>query len=350
MISKTFFGKTSHGEKTYLYTITNEIGMAVKVTNYGASLCSLSVPDKNNVSRDVVLGYDDVSGYDNRTGSFIGATVGRNANRIANATFAMDDETYYLEKNSGKHNLHSGSDSFAYRVWKEKEITDNSVVFSLHSPNLDQGFPNAIDVEVAYILKDSCLKIVYGAEAEEKVFLNMTNHSYFNLNGHEAGDILNHQLWIDSNAYVETNEELIPTGKILNVENTPMDFRQTKRIGDSIQEDYQALVNARGYDHCFVLKNDKKMAKAAILHSEESGITMEVCTDMPGVHIYTGNFLENEKGKKGVIYKKNHGTCFETGYFPNAINEASFDIAIVEKGEKFSSTTAFKFNFVHALS
>lgn len=343
MVSKSVFGKTSKNETAYQYTIANKTGMSVKVTNYGASLCSLSVLDKNKIMRDVVLGYDDVSGYDRKSGAFLGATVGRNANRIANAAFEMDGVTYQLENNSGKHNLHSGSDSFAYRLWDTKQITDNSVTFGLHSPDMDQGFPNAVDIEVTYALKESSLEIEYSAKADKKVLLNMTNHSYFNLNGHDSGSILSHQLWIDSNAYVESDEELIPTGNILSVQTTPMDFRQMKTIGDFIQDDYSALKFANGYDHCFVLKKDKEIEKAAMLYSGKSGLTMEVFTDMPGVHIYTGNFLNDEKGKDGAIYMKNQGICFETGYFPNAINEPGFDIAIVENGNEFRSSTVFKF-------
>ncbi len=343
MISKTSFGMTSKGEEAFLYTLTSENGMTVKVTNYGATLCSISIRGKDSVVRDVVLGYDDVSGYDKKSGTYFGATIGRNVNRISNASFMMDGVTHHLEKNDGEHNLHSGSDGFSYRLWEEKKLTANSVTFKLHSPNGDQGYPNAVDIELTYILNDNKICIVHSAKSNEKVFLNMTNHSYFNLDGHESGNILEHQIWINSDAYVELDKDLIPTGRILNVENTPMDFRQLKKIGSNIHDDYEALVLGNGYNHCWVLKNDKAFEKVAMLHSDKSGITMEVFTDMPGVQIYTGNFIQDEEGKQGVTYLKNQGVCFETQYFPNAINEPEFEIATVEKNKRFCSATVFKF-------
>lgn len=331
MISKASFGMTSEGEEAFLYTLTTEKGMSIKVTNYGATLCSVLLQDKDGNVRDVVLGYDDISGYDKKSGTYFGATVGRNANRIANASFQMNGKTYSLEKNNGEHNLHSGSYGFSYRLWEEKNLTANSVTFKLHSPDGDQGYPNAVDVELTYIINDSKICIIHSARAEEKVFLNMTNHSYFNLNGHDSGSILEHQIWINSDAYLESDKDLIPTGRIINVDNTLMDFRQLKKIGSM-------------YDHCWMLKNDKAFEKIALLHSNKSGISMEVYTDMPGVQIYTGNFIENELGKQGVIYQKNQGVCFETQYFPNAINIPEFEIATVEKDKRFCSATVFKFS------
>ncbi len=343
MISKTSFGMTSEGEEAFLYTLTSEKGMTIKVTNYGATLCSVYIQGKDSIVRDVVLGYDDVTGYDKKSGTYFGATIGRNANRIANASFMMDGVMYHLEKNNREHNLHSGSDGFSYRLWEEKNLTANSVTFKLHSSDGNQGYPNAVDVELTYILNDNKICIVHSAKSEEKVFLNMTNHSYFNLDGHDSGNILEHQMLINSDAYLESDKDLIPTGRILNVENTPMDFRQFRKIGSRIHDDYGALIFGNGYDHCWVLKNNKDFEKVAILHSDKSGITMEVFTDMPGIQVYTGNFIENEEGKQGVIYLKNQGVCFETQYFPNAINESAFEIGIVEKNKRFCSATVFKF-------
>lgn len=330
MISKAFFGMTGEGEEAFLYTLTTEKGMTIKVTNYGATLCSVSLQDKDGKEIDVVLGYDDIAGYDKKSGTYFGATVGRNANRIANASFQMNGKTYSLEKSNGEHNLHSGSNGFSYRLWEEKNFTENSATFKLHSPDGDQGYPHAVDIELTYIVNDNKICIIHSARSEEKVFLNMTNHSYFNLNGHDSGSILGHQIWINSDAYVESDKELIPTGRIIDVENTPMDFRKLKKIGTQ-------------YDHCWVLKNDRAFEKVALLHSDKSGISMEVYTDMPGVQIYTGNFIENEPGKQGVIYQKNQGVCFETQYFPNAINVPEFEIATVEKDKRFCSATLFKF-------
>lgn len=343
MISKTSFGKTSKGEEAFLYTLTSEKGITVKVTNYGATLCALQILDKKANNRDVVLGYDDVTGYDKKSGTYFGATIGRNANRIAKASFVMDGVTYHLEKNDGNHNLHSGSNGFSYRMWEEKNLCDNSITFGMHSPDGDQGFPNAVDIELTYILIDNKLCIVHSAKAKSNSFLNMTNHSYFNLNGHQSGDILEHLMWIDSDEYLEVDQEMIPTGRILGVENTPMDFRSYKKIGRDIGENYDALIIGNGYDHNWVLKNDNNFEKVAMLYSEKSGITMEVYTDMPGIQVNTGNFIQNEIGKEGVVYQKNQGVCFETQYFPNAINEARFEIAKLEAKKRFCSATIYKF-------
>lgn len=343
MVSKTSFGMTSKGEEAFLYTFSNEKGMTMKVTNYGATLCALYIQDKDSNIRDVVLGYDDVTGYDKKSGTYFGATIGRNANRIANASFVMDGKRYELEKNNGNHNLHSGSNGFSYRVWDEKYLTTNSVTFKLHSPDGDQGFPNAVDVELTYILNDNKLCIIHSGKADERVFLNMTNHSYFNLNGHESGDVLNHKMWIHADRYLESDKDLIPTGKICEVDNTPMDFREYKEIGRDIHSNFEALRNGNGYDHNWVLKNNNNFEKVAMLHSEESGIIMEVYTDMPGVQVYTGNFIENEVGKQGVIYQKRQGVCFETQYFPNAVNEPEFEIADFGEKKRFCSATLFKF-------
>lgn len=343
MVSKTSFGMTSEGKEAFLYTFSNENGMTVKITNYGATLCSVSLKDKNSIIRDVVLGYDDVTGYDKKTGTYFGATVGRNANRIADASFVLDEIAYHLEKNDGKHNLHSGSNGFSYRLWEEKSLTDNSITFKLHSPDGDQGYPNAVDIELSYVMNNTNICIIYGAKAKGKVVLNMTNHSYFNLDGHESGSILEHQMWINSDAYVETDKDLIPTGRIINVENTPMDFRVMKKIGDHIQDDYEALAIGNGYDHNWVLKNNHYFEKVAMLCSEKSGIIMEVYSDMPGLQVYTGNYLQDELGKQGAIYQKHQGVCFETQYFPNAINVPEFEIATINERTRFCSATVFKF-------
>ena len=343
MVVKNSFGMTGRGEEAFLYTLKSEKGIILKVTNYGATLCSLEVPDKNNIMRDVVLGYDNVADYDKKTGLYLGATVGRNANRIANGTFTLDGKTYNLEKYNGNNNLHSGANGFSYRVWEEKEISDNSVTFQIYSPDGDQGYPNAVDVEVTYQIVDECIHIIYKAKADEKVFLNMTNHSYFNLEGHQAGNVLDQQMWLNADGFVEINENLIPTGRILAVENTPMDFRKKKKIGCSINEDYEQLIRGNGYDHCWVLNKGEKLVKAAELYAEGSGINMEVFTDLPGVQIYTGNFIDNEVGKENAVYQKNQGVCFETQYFPNAINIPEFEIGVVDKDTEYCSETIFKF-------
>lgn len=343
MISKTSFGMTCKGEEAFLYTITSETGMIVAVTNYGASLCSICIKGRDSVTRDVVLGYEDVTGYSNKTGTYFGATIGRIANRIANASFCVDETIYNLDKNNGRHNLHSGPDGFSHRLWEEKEYTSDSVSFRLHSPDGDQGYPNSVDIELTYIVNGNKICIVHSAKSKEKVFLNITNHSYFNLNGHETGNVLNHYMWINADQFVESDQEFIPTGRMLDVDHTPMDFRTPRVIAVNGDIDYESLVFGKGYDHCWVLKNEMNFEKVAMLYSEESGITMEIYTDMPGVQIYTGNSLENEEGKKGAVYQKYQGVCFETQYFPNAINVPEFELAEVDSKKRFCSATVFKF-------
>lgn len=343
MISKTFFGMTYEGEEAFLYTITSETGMMVAVTNYGATLCSVCIKGRDSVVRDVVLGYEDVTGYCDKTGTYFGATVGRIANRIANASYSMDGTIYQLEKNDGNHNLHSGSECFSHRLWEEKEYTADSVTFKLHSPDGDQGYPNSVDIELTYIVNENKICIIHSAKSYRKVFLNITNHSYFNLDGHESGDVLNHYMWINADQYIESDRELIPTGRIIDVENTPMDFRTSKSIESNMNNDYEALVFGNGYDHCWILKNEMNFEKVAMICSNNSGITMEVYTDMPGIQIYTGNYLENEEGKKGAVYQKHQGVCFETQFFPNAINVPEFEIAEVNSAKRFCSATVFKF-------
>lgn len=317
MISKSSFGITGNGEEAFLYTLTSEKGMIMKITNYGATLCALYMPDRELKFRDVVLGYDDVNGYDKRTGTYFGAAMGRISNQRSNG--------------------------FLHRLWKEKEFTDNSVTFQLHSPARDQGFPEAVDIDLTYILNDNKIAIIHTAKAEEETFLNITNHSYFNLNGHESSDILDHLMWINADEYLEINEELIPTGKILSVENTSMDFRKYKKVGEIIHNKYEVSITENGYDYNWVLNKKSDFDKVAMLHSEKSGITMEVFTDMPGIGIDIGNVINNEAGKQGIVYERNRGICFQTKYFPNAINEPGFEIGKVDVDKKFCSVTVFKF-------
>lgn len=317
MISKSSFGITGNGEEAFLYTLTSEKGMIMKVTNYGATLCALYMPDRDLNFRDVVLGYDDVNGYDKRTGTYFGVTLGQIANYA--------------------------SDNFSHRLWKEKKFTDDSVTFQLHSLVGDQGFPRAVDIDLTYILNDNKIAIIHTVKAEEETFFNITNHSYFNLNGHDSSDILEHLMWINADEYLETNEEMIPTGKIIGVEDTQMDFRKYKRVGEIIHNKYETLITGNGYDCNWVLNKKNDFDKVAMLHSEKSGITMEIFTDMPGMRINVGNAIKNEMGKQGVVYGKNQGVCFQTQYFPNAVNEPEFEIAKLDADKRFSSVTVFKF-------
>ena len=338
------FGKNTRGEAATLYTFENKNGMVMEVSDFGATLFSLLVPDKNGELVDVVLGYDDPIGYEGPSGTFFGATVGRNANRIGKAAFTLNGKTYQIDKNDGNNNLHSGYDFYSFRIWNVKEITENTITFSLHSPDGDQGYPGALDIDVKYTLKDdNSIQIDYYGVPEEDTIVNMTNHSYFNLNGHASGPITKHLIWVDADNFTRADAESIPTGEITPVEGTPMDFRTKKEVGRDIDADYEAVNFGKGYDHNWCLNNNGQFAKVAELNGDVSGITLEVYTDLPGVQIYSGNFLVEEPGKNGVVYKHRQGICFETQYYPDAINHDNFEGPVCKAGEVYKTTTVYKF-------
>lgn len=339
---KKSFGITKDGQEATLFSMENKRGMTVTVSDYGATLVSLLVPDSGGNLRDVVLGYDDVSGYESG-GAFFGAIVGRNANRIKNASFKLNGNTYTLDKNDNENNLHSGNDFYCKRLWKAEAADEMQTVFSLLSPDGDQGYPGELCIRVTYSLTDENeLYIQYEAKAQEDTIVNLTNHSYFNLDGHDSGDVLRQKAWIDAAFFTRADAESIPTGELLPVINTPMDFTSPKAIGQEIADSYEAVKLGNGYDHNWVLNGTGKR-KAAALSSCESGITMEVWTDLPGIQFYTGNFIEREMGKNSCVYQKRQGVCFETQYFPDAVNQPSFKVPKVNAGTVFKTETMFKF-------
>ena len=339
----TDFGATVKGDETKLYTLTNKNGMEIAVSDYGATLVQVIVPDKEGKPCDVVLGYDEAAGYEEGD-LFFGAIVGRSANRIGGASFELNGVTYQLEKNDNGNNLHSGMDFYNQRMWKVKETADDYITFELDSPDGDQGYPGAVHIEVTYTLtEDNAGKIAYHAVPDADTLINMTNHSYFNMDGHASGDVLDQEVWIDADAFTRADAESIPTGEITPVEGTPMDFRTKKAIGKEIETDYEALNFGKGYDHNWVLNNKGEFAKVAEMSSEESGITMEVYTDLPGMQLYTGNFIVDAKGKGGAHYHKRQAACFETQFFPDAIHKENFAGPVCEKGETYETTTMYKF-------
>lgn len=336
--------KTRNFGNATLYTFENKNGMIMEVTDFGATLYSLIVPDKDGNPCDVVLGYDSPEGYMGPSGTGFGATIGRNGNRIGKAQFTLNGKTYELDKNNNGNNLHSGLAYYHYRMWTVKETTEDSITFSLHSSDGDQGYPGNFDVDVTYTLTgDNELRIDYSGIPDQDTITNMTNHSYFNLNGHASGSVLEQEVWVDADAFLPTDKELIPTGEILSVEGTPMDFRVKKPIGRDIEEDYEALNFGGGYDHNWCLNNKGKFAKVIEMSAKESGITMEVYTDLPGVQIYSGNFLVEELGKDGIVYKHRQAICFETQGYPDAINHENFPSVVCKAGEVYKTTTVYKF-------
>lgn len=339
------FGANKKGEPARLFIFENQNGMELHVSDFGATLHKLMVPDKNGVKRDVVLGYDDPVAYEGPAGTFFGATVGRHANRIGKGTFECDGVRYQLDKNNGNNNLHSGLDFWSFRIWHVKETTEQSITFSLHSPDGDQGYPGTVEVDVRYTLtENNSVVIDYYATTDADTPINMTNHSYFNLSGHESGTVREQILWIDGDGFTRTDSELIPTGEIILVEGTPMDFRVGKKIGLDIDCDYEPLNIGRGYDHNWTLNNCGEFRKVAELRSEESGICMEVLTDLPGIQIYTANYVQNESGKNGVIYQQNQGVCFETQYYPDSVNHENFKSCICKKDAEYKTKTEFRFH------
>ena len=336
------FGMTSKGEEARLFTIQNGKGMEIKVSDYGAALVQVRVPDKEGRLLDVVLGYDDVQGYE-AGNAFFGATIGRVANRIGNGEFQLGGRSYELTRNDGQNTLHGGRDFYNKRIWKTGKTGEDHVEFLLDSPSGDQGFPGNVKISVTYTLtKDNEIKIQYRAVPDADTLINLTNHSYFNLSGHASGTVLAQEVMLDADAYARADSQSIPTGEIVPVSGTPMDFRQLKPIGAEIDEAYEALEFGKGYDHNWVL-NKKGYRKAAFMRSKESGIAMEVYTDLPGLQFYTANFVDHEKGKEGAVYNMRQAACFETQYFPDAVHKDHFEGPEVKAGEIYETTTAYRF-------
>lgn len=347
-IEKQEFGKAQDGTPVELYTITNANGMTAKYSTYGAVLVSLLVPDKDNKLADVVLGYDNVEKY-YENGPNFGATIGRHANRIGGAAFVLNGKTYELDKNDGNNNLHGGFHGYHKRVWNgEAYEGENGQVmeFTYHSEDGDQGFPGNLDVMVRYTLTDdNSIIIDYTATCDEDTVVNLTNHSYFNLAGHDHGTILDQKVWLDSDEFTWADKESIPDGTILKVEGTPMDFREMKTIGKDIESNYDQLIWGKGYDHNWVLKTKPgEISLVGKMQDDESGRVMEIYTDLPGIQFYCGNFLDGtEIGKDGVSYGHRSGACFETQYFPNSTGCKNFPQPILKAGEEYKTTTIYKF-------
>ena len=336
------FGMTSKGEEARLFTIQNDKGMEIKVSDYGATLVQVRVPDKEGRLLDVVLGYDDVQGYE-AGNAFFGATIGRVANRIGNGEFRLGGRTYELTRNDGQNTLHGGRDFYNKRIWKTGETQEDHVEFLMDSPSGDQGFPGNVKISVTYTLtKDNEVKIHYRAVPDADTLMNLTNHSYFNLSGHASGTVLDQEVMLYADAYARADSQSIPTGEIVPVSGTPMDFRQLKPVGAEIEEAYEALEFGKGYDHNWVL-NGNGYRKAAFMRSKESGIAMEVYTDLPGMQFYTANFVDHEKGKAGAVYNMRQAACFETQYFPDAVHKDHFEGPDVKAGDVYETTTAYRF-------
>lgn len=337
------FGKSlDKSQDLFLFTIENANGMKASVTNIGAILVSLMVPDKDGEFKDVVLGFPKGKKYyDN--GSFFGATVGRNANRIAKASCKIDGVKYQFPVNDGPNNLHTDFEVGLHKKVWDAEINGNSITFTTVSPDMEAGFPGNLSIAVTYTLKsDNALEISYEAVSDKKTVINLTNHTYFNLNGHDSGSIEDTKLKLNASYYTPVVEGAIPTGKLAKVEGTVFDFRKFKKIGDEINKKEEQLKLVQGYDHNYVIDNyNGKQRLVAV--AKAGGRTMEVYTDLPGIQFYAGNCIAEQKGKDGVTYKPRTGFCLETQYFPDNVNQKNFEKAIFDAGEVYKTKTVYKF-------
>lgn len=341
------FGKTIQGVQTHLYTVVNKNGIGMEVSDYGASLVSVTVQNRNGGIADVVLGYDEVCDYETGT-CYLGACIGRIANRVKNAEAMINGNTFQMEKNEGENGLHSGSESYSKIVWEaEVRKEENAIRFYHSGKDGEQGLPGNFDISVTYTLTDdNAVGIHYEGISDKDTMVNMTNHAYFNLAGHDAGSIEDHILQIDAEAFTPVAPGMLATGEIRKVEGTPMDFTAAKKIGRDIGCDYEQLEVAGGYDHNYVLReNNGNVRKIAEVIEETSGRRLEVLTDTPCVQFYAGNFLSEEPvGKEGILYGKRTGFCLETQCYPDAGHHPEFPSCILKAGEKYDSTTIYRFS------
>lgn len=341
------FGKTKDGREASLFAIENANGMKVEVTNFGINIVKVIVPDKNGKLDDIALGYDTIEGYYENDNCF-GATIGPNANRIANASFTIDGEKYQLAVNDGVNNLHSdGNLGYHKQLWDAKIANDNSVIFALKETDGSMGFPGNKEITVTVSLTDENeLKLMYHATSDKNTLINMTNHSYFNLAGHGAEPILNHKLCIMASQYTPVVSGAIPTGEIASVKGTPFDFTKMLAVGAHIEDDNEQLRIGKGYDHNWVVDDfDGNIRKVAEVMEETSGRTMEVYTNQPGIQFYAGNCIGEHIGKAGVTYGKRSGLALETQVFPNSINQENFPNAVYGPGKDYDATTIYKFSW-----
>ncbi|MGM1427654.1 aldose epimerase family protein [Sphingobacterium lactis] len=321
--------------------------LSATITNYGARLVTLFVPDAQGIAKDIILGYDSIKEFKSNSANFYGAIVGRYGNRIGSARFNLGDETYELEKNDGENSLHGGQNGFYNKMWDIKNQTDTSVTLTYTSADLEAGYPGNLDVEVTYTLTSTNgLEIKYSGQTDKETVVNLTNHAYFNLNGAGDSTILDHELQIAANQFTEVNSYLIPTGNQIDVAGTAFDFRDSKPIGLDIARDEEQLEIGKGYDHNFVLDKDTEFAKIAKLYAPRTGIIMEVWTTEPGLQFYSGNFMSDQDaaGKGGKRYGYRSALCLETQHFPDSPNQPNFPSTVLKPGDTYNSKTTYYFS------
>jgi len=345
MVTTENFGSVE-GKDVFLYTLTNKEGNFIKLSNYGAVISEISVPDRNGKRANVAFGYDNIDGYLNGD-PYFGKVVGQYANRIAAGKFQLDGVDYTLALNNAPNSLHGGPTGWHSRVWDAEVLAKTdfpAVKFTYNKPDMEEGYPGNVVAEVVYTWTDNNEIILdYKVITDRNTIINITNHAYFNLHGSGVGDILDHEAVIRASAFTPVDSTLIPTGEIRPVEGTPFDFRTPHLIGERIGEDYDQLVLGGGYDHNFVLDNVELVD--AEVYDPSTGRLLEVITDQPGVQLYTGNFLDGtQTGRGGKVYNYRTGFCLETQHFPDSPNQLSFPSVVLTPEEPFLSSTTFRFS------
>ena len=348
-VNKEFFGKTSDGANVDQYTLKNSNGMEVSVISFGGIITSLKAKDRDGKNEDVVLGFDNLGDYENKS-PYFGALIGRYGNRIKEGKFSLDGVEYKLAKNNGENHLHGGLKGFDKVIWDvEVEVNKSSASLMLRYTSMDkeEGYPGNLGVKVTYTLtNEDELKVRYEAETDKKTIVNLTQHSYFNLSAGLRKDILGHEITIDADYFLPVDMTLIPTGEIREVGQTPFDFREFKVVGDDIDLDDTQITYGNGYDHCWVLNNqDEGVRFVASAYDPLSGRLLEVFSDQPGIQFYSGNFLDGTlQSKEGGNYEFRSGFCLETQHYPNSPNQENFPSVILNPGEKYNTETIFKFS------
>jgi aldose 1-epimerase len=340
-VKKDSFGQMPDGRAVNIYTL-NDGELEARITNYGARLVTVIAPDRKGQKADVVLGFDNLDGYLKDTSSF-GAVVGRYAGRIANGSFKLDGHEYHLPKNDGNNTLHGGPENFGKQLWEAKEIP-NGVELTYVSKDGEAGFPGTLTTTIRYTLTRRDLKMEYTATTDKDTVLNITNHAYFNLAGEGSPDILKHEVKINASKAVPVDAGLIPTGKLMEVAGTPFDFRKLTPIGKNIGAENDQLKYGIGYDISYALDNNHKFVPAAEAYDPESGRRIEVLTDEPAVHFYTGNHMDGAIGKNGHKYNFRMAYCFEAQHYPDSPNEPNFPTTELKAGQTYHATTVYRFS------
>lgn len=342
-IERSLFDTMENGQEIYVYKIENNNGVSAEIITRGATLQSFNCPDRDGNMGDIICGFDNILGHIN-SGTYTGQIIGQYANRICGGKFTLNGEEINVTKNEKGITCLHGGDEYNTAIWRPIIIDDDAIEFSYTSPDGEQGFPGNVNVKVTYVLTDrNELEIHYEATTDKDTYVNLTNHAYFNLGTVENGDILDHELMINADYYTPTDADSIPTGELRSVEGTAFDFREPKTIGRDIKADDIQLIQCKGYDHNFCINGEPRAYKlVAKAKCEKTGRKLECYSDLPGVQLYTGNFMNGETGKGGIGLSQHYGFCLETQFYPDTPNHPEFPSCLLKAGEKFKTITVFK--------